>query len=216
MFCEEVPMISKSFVSMFILFSIFSLSSACNRNDGPDGETNNSSGLLSKITMPPGFHINYYARNIPGARSMTLSQSGTLFVGTRGEGKVYAIVDTNHDGHADKVFTIANGLNMPNGVALRNGSLYVAEVNRVLRYDNIESHLVDPPLPVVVNDSFPSDGAHGWKFIGFGPDGKLYVPVGVPCNVCEENHRRYGSIMRMNADGTGLELYASGIRNTVG
>src|SRR5436190_17133545 len=101
-------MIAKSLISIFFLVNISSFSFACNRNDGPDGETNNSQGSLSKITLPLGFHINYYAQNIPGARSMTLSQSGILFVGTRGDGKVYAILDTNHDGHSDKVFTIAN------------------------------------------------------------------------------------------------------------
>lgn len=155
-----------------------------------------------------------YAGDVPGARSMALSPNGTLFVGTRDEGKVYAI--TSKDGkEADEVITIASGLHMPNGVAFRNGSLYVAEVSRILRYDDIESRLRDPPGPVVVSDAFPSDEWHGWKFIRFGPDGKLYVPVGAPCNVCEVKYP-YATIMRMNADGSGLEVYARGIRNTVG
>jgi glucose/arabinose dehydrogenase len=92
----------------------------------------------------------------------------------------------------------------------------VAEVNRVLRYDDIESRLSNPPAPVVVNDSFPTDEHHGWKFIGFGPDGMVYVPVGAPCNVCELSDERYASVMRMKFDGTGLEVFASGVRNTVG
>jgi glucose/arabinose dehydrogenase len=105
---------------------------------------------------------------------------------------------------------------MPNGVAFRDGALFVAEVSRVRRYDGIEARLKDPPNPAVVNDTFPRDTHHGWKFIRFGPDGYLYVPVGAPCNVCEEKDPRYASIMRLKPDGTGLELFAGGVRNTVG
>ena len=105
---------------------------------------------------------------------------------------------------------------MLNGVAVRNGALYVAEVSRVLRFDDIEAHLDAPPAPVVVTDRFPKETHHGWKFIAFGPDGKLYVPVGAPCNICEPDTQRYANIMRMNADGGGLETFAQGIRNTVG
>ena len=170
---------------------------------------------LDKIKLQPGFKIEVYAGNVPGARSMTLSPSGILFVGTR-NGEVYAVVDKNRDNKADEVITIAQGLNMPNGVAFRDNSLYVAEVSRVLRFDNIESRLKNPPRPVVVNDSFPKETHHGWKFIRFGPDGMLYVPVGAPCNVCEKEDKRYGSIMRMKPDGSGLEIFAKGIRNTVG
>ena len=114
------------------------------------------------------------------------------------------------------MITVAKGLNMPNGVAFLGDALYVAEVNRVLRYDAIESRLSDPPQPVVVNDSFPKDRHHGWKFISFGPDGLLYIPVGAPCNICESEDARYASIMRMNRDGKGLEIFARGVRNTVG
>jgi len=127
--------------------------------------------LLDTIKLPPGFEISVFAANVPNARSMSLSPHGTLFVGTRRAGNVYAILDYNHDNIADEVITIARGLNMPNGVAFRKGSLYVAEVNRILRYDNIEDHLKDPPEPIVVNDNFPRDRDHGWKFIRFGPDG---------------------------------------------
>jgi glucose/arabinose dehydrogenase len=171
---------------------------------------------LDTIKLPPGFEISVFAANVPNARSMSLSPHGTLFVGTRRAGNVYAILDYNRDNIADEVITIAKGLNMPNGVAFRNGSLYVAEVNRILRYDNIEDHLKDPPEPIVVNEGFPRDRDHGWKFIRFGPDGKLYVPVGAPCNVCERSDKRYASIMRMNPDGTGLEIFVRGVRNTVG
>jgi len=170
---------------------------------------------LDSINMPPGFKISLYAR-VPGARSMALSPGGVLFVGTRQDGRVYAAVDRDQDNTADEVVTVAKDLHSPNGVAFRNGSLYVAEVSRVLRFDKIEAHLKDPPAPVVVNSSFPTDEHHGWKYIAFGPDGSLYVPVGAPCNVCEREDPRYASIMRMTPDGGELEVYARGIRNTVG
>lgn len=171
---------------------------------------------LSRIKLPPGFQIDVYATGVENARSMALSPGGILFVGTRTAGNVYAVIDSNNDQRADRVVTIAKGLNMPNGVAFRDGALYVAEVNRVWRYDGIESRLEAPGKPVLVNDGFPSDAHHGWKFIRFGPDGLLYVPVGAPCNVCKRDDQRYASIMRMKPDGSGLEVFASGVRNTVG
>ena len=195
---------------MIILFITLPLLSFtyCNEN------LNN--GNPSDIKLPPGFKIEVYAENVPNARSMTLSPEGVLFVGTR-ESRVYAVVDTNKDYKADNVITIASGLNSPNGVAFRNGSLYVAEISKVWRYDNIENNLNNPPDPVLISDGFPTDGHHGWKFIAFGPDNKLYVPVGAPCNIClRDNDERYASIMRMNPDGSELEVFAHGIRNTVG
>ena len=171
---------------------------------------------LEQIKLPPGFAVSIYASDVPNARSMTLSPNGTLFVGTRTEGNVYAIVNRNGDDKADEVITIAQGLNMPNGVAFRDGSLYVSEVSRILRYDEIEGRLNNPPKPVVVNDKFPTDRAHGWKFMRFGPDSKLYVPVGAPCNICEPDPDRYAVIMRLQPDGSGLETFARGVRNTLG
>jgi len=171
---------------------------------------------LDPISLPDGFNIDTYAANVPGARSMALGDSGTLFVGTRSAGRVYALADRNRDYRVDTVYTVARGLNMPNGVAFRDGSLYVAEVHRVLRFDSIETRLPDPPNPVIVRDDFPTDQHHGWKFIRFGPDGRLYVPIGAPCNICESADPRYASITRMNRDGSKFEVFASGIRNTVG
>jgi glucose/arabinose dehydrogenase len=171
---------------------------------------------LHAIKLPPGFEISIYATNVRGARSMTLGQKGTLFVGTRSQGNVYAILDHNRDNKADEVITLARGLNTPNGMAFHGGALYVAELNRVLRFDNIESQLKNPPEPVWINDHFPRDQHHGWKFIRFGPDGMLYVPVGAPCNVCERDPERYAVITRMKPDGSGLEVFARGVRNTVG
>ncbi|MGH9442830.1 MAG: PQQ-dependent sugar dehydrogenase [Thermoanaerobaculia bacterium] len=169
---------------------------------------------LDKIGLPPGFHIALYAEQVPNAREMTLAPDGTVFVGTR-QGSVYALVDPRHENRAE-VVVIARGLTEPNGVAFRNGALFVAEVDRVWRYDDILAKLRKPGAPKLVSSAFPSDRWHGWKFIAFGPDGWLYVPIGFPCNVCERSDGRYGTIMRMRPDGSGLSVYASGVRNTVG
>ena len=167
------------------------------------------------IALPPGFGIELYATNISNARAMVLSPGGTLFVGTRTKGNLYAVVDADQDYQADEVILIDQGLNMPAGVAFRDGSLYVSEVGRILRYDDIEADLQNPPQPVVVNDQFPENGWHGWKYLRIGPDDKLYVPVGSPCNVCE-NDDPFGTITRMNLDGSELEVYVRGVRNSVG
>jgi glucose/arabinose dehydrogenase len=170
---------------------------------------------LDKIKLPAGFKIEIYAE-VNNARSLAISPSGTLFVGNRNGDAVYAVKDTDGDFKADKKWTIASGLNMPNGVAFKDGDLYVAEVSRITKYVGIESKLASPPKPVVVNDQYPTETHHGWKYIAFGPDGKLYVPVGAPCNICDPDEDIYASITRMNADGSGREVYAHGVRNTVG
>jgi glucose/arabinose dehydrogenase len=126
------------------------------------------------------------------------------------------VVDRDGDNIAEETYTVAENLQMPSGVAFRDGSLYVAALNRILRYDDIESRLTDPPQPVVIRDNLPTETHHGWKFIGFGPDGLLYVPVGAPCNVCTQSDERFASILRMRPDGSNLEVYARGIRNSVG
>ena len=168
---------------------------------------------LQSITLPPGFAIEVVAR-VDNARQMALGPKGTLFVGSMQSGKVYAV--RWRAGAPAEVLTLASGLSLPVGVAFHGSALYVSAVDRILRFDDVESHLNDPPKPVVVTDRFPKDRHHGWKFIAFGPDGKLYVPVGAPCNICEPNPDRYANIMRMNADGSELETFARGIRNTVG
>ncbi|NOT73662.1 MAG: sorbosone dehydrogenase family protein [Cyclobacteriaceae bacterium] len=170
---------------------------------------------LNTLKLPEGFKIEIYAE-VENARSMVMSPSGTLFIGNRSEDKVYAVKDTDGDFKADKKWVIASGLNMPNGVAFKDGDLYVAEVSKISKFPGIESKLANPPAAVNVYDKFPTETHHGWKYIAFGPDGKLYVPVGAPCNICESKEPIYASITRMNADGTGLEVFASGVRNTVG
>jgi glucose/arabinose dehydrogenase len=168
---------------------------------------------LEKIKLPPGFTIELVAR-VPNAREMALATQGTLFVGSMGAGKVFAVT-LKPNGPAT-VATIASGLDRPVGVAFRDGALYVSAISRILRFDDIENRLDKPPPPVVVSDRFPGDASHGWKFIAFGPDGKLYVPVGAPCNICEPDPDRYALIARMNPDGSGVEVFARGLRNSVG
>lgn len=171
---------------------------------------------LDKLNLPDGFNIEVYAENVEGARSMVMSNDNVLYVGTRSEGNVYAIPDADNDKKGDKVITIAEDLNSPNGVALKNGDLYVAEISKVWKYQNIDDTYNKPGKKILVNDNFPEEGHHGWKYIAFGPDGKLYVPVGAPCNICNEDSSRYANIMRMNPDGSDLEPFAFGVRNTVG
>ncbi|MFZ6010961.1 MAG: PQQ-dependent sugar dehydrogenase [Bacteroidota bacterium] len=170
---------------------------------------------LDKIKLPAGFKIAVYAE-VENARSMAWSPSGVLYVGNRDKDKVYAVKDTDGDFKADKKWVLASGLNMPNGVAFKDGDLYIAEVNRILKFAGIESKLGNPGKPDVVKDDYPTESHHGWKYIAFGPDGKLYVPVGAPCNICEPDDEVFASITRLNADGSGREVFAHGVRNTVG
>ncbi|REJ82255.1 MAG: sorbosone dehydrogenase family protein [Acidobacteria bacterium] len=170
---------------------------------------------LEQLEVPDGFRIELYATGVPDARQMALSDSGVLYVGSRRAGQVHAVIDRDGDHRADEVARIADELDMPSGLAYRDGSLYVAALDRVLRYDGIDEKLQDPPQPVVVTSELPDDRHHGWKYLGFGPDGKLYVPVGVNCNICDPEDP-YATILRMNADGTGSQIWVRGVRNTVG
>lgn len=202
---------------------IFTLFFACNSINQPTQkmkaaieENGGIENYLSKIKLPDGFKIEVYADNVNNARSMCLSPNGTLFVGTRDVGKVYALKDTDGDMKIDKKYTLVEDLNMPNGVAFRDGDLYIGEVHRITKLEDIESRLDNPPALKVVNDKYPTKKHHGWKYIAFGPDGKLYVPVGAPCNICESKDEIFNTITRINPDGSGLEIVHKGIRNTVG
>lgn len=170
---------------------------------------------LDKIKMPQGFVIEVYAE-VNNARSLAMSPEGTLYVGNRNGDKVYAVRDTDGDNKADKRWVIASGLNMPNGVAVQGGDLYVAEVSRITKYPAIESNLGKTITPVVVKEDYPTETHHGWKYIAFGPDGRLYVPVGAPCNICKSEDEVYASITSINKDGSDRKIIASGVRNTVG
>lgn len=165
---------------------------------------------LEDIELPSGFVIEEYA-SVPNARSLALGANGTVFASNRSGKAVYAVV-ADHNG--TRTIKLLDGLKTPNGIAFHAGDLYVAEIDRVTRYDNIESRLDDVPDAVILDIELPSKRHHGWRYIGFGPDDKLYISIGAPCNVCKEYG--FARIIRMNADGSGLEVYAEGVRNSVG
>ena len=168
---------------------------------------------IAKMKVPPGFKVEIYAANVFDARGLRQGDKGTVFVSSLfGAGKIYAIVDR---GGTREVKTIAEKLELPNGIEFHKGSLYVATPKAITRYDGIEDKLDNPPTPVTIYDKLPGDIPHGWKFIKIGPDGKLYVPVGAPCNICEPSDQ-YAQIRRINLDGSGMEVVARGVRNTVG
>ncbi|RQS54340.1 sorbosone dehydrogenase family protein [Burkholderia sp. Bp8986] len=168
---------------------------------------------VDELVVPPGFHVDVLTNAVPTAREMAWSPRGILYVGSR-EGRVHAFV--MQEGRITARHVIASGLDTPVGVAYRDGALYISAVSRILRLDHIDDRLARPPAPAVVTDALPTDHHHGWKFIAFGPDGKLYVPVGAPCNVCLADRSRYAIIARMHADGSNREVFARGVRNTVG
>lgn len=165
---------------------------------------------LDTLKLPPGFRIEVFAQ-VPNARQMALGKTH-LFVGSMRAGKVYAIPLTGPRTPA----VLAEGLDLPVGVAYRDGDLYVSAVSRILRLRNVEQTIAKPPRPETVTDAYPRDTHHGWKFIAFGPDGKLYVPVGAPCNICEPDPERYANITRLDPATGRIEVVARGVRNTVG
>jgi glucose/arabinose dehydrogenase len=175
---------------------------------------------LDQIKLPDGFSISVFADAVPGARTLAVGDKGTVFVGTRRPGKVHAFADTDGDNKADKAYVVAEGLTNPNGVIFQDGSLYVGEISRILRYDDIENKLDAPPEPVVVTDALPTEAAHGSKYLSFGPDGRLYFGIGAPCDSCDPTadfeDDRLGTITSMNADGSDIKPYVSGVRNSVG
>ncbi|CAG9174037.1 sorbosone dehydrogenase family protein [Cupriavidus respiraculi] len=174
----------------------------------------NAQIALEQLKLPPGFRIELVTDKVPDARGMTISPGGTLFVGSRAAGAVYAV--TEPLGKQPKVHKVATGLSQPVGVAFRDGALYASSMSRIVRIDDVEARLENPPKPVVVSDRFPTETPHGWKFIAFGPDGYLYVPVGAPCNICQRDENRYANLMKMKPDGSDLQVVAKGVRNTVG
>ncbi len=211
-------------------FGLIVLLFACSEKQGAEAQSIKSTGSnkvdirnakaevqLAKLKLPPNFKIEVWAADIPNARSLTVSDDGIVFVGNRQEKNVYAVVDENKDGKADYKYILAEGLRMPNGVAYKDGDLYVAEVNRILRFKDIKKNLSKPTYEVVY-DGYPTEGHHGWKFIAFGPDGMLYVPVGAPCNICESENPVFASITRIDPKSTNPkpEIYAHGVRNSVG
>ncbi|AFJ02214.1 L-sorbosone dehydrogenase [Methylophaga frappieri] len=194
-----------------LLFSAIGMLSANVLADTTDAEKN-----LHKLNVPEGFNVEIYAE-VPNARQMALGQStGTVFVGTRNK-QVYAVVDKDKDRKADQVVTILDDLKVGNGVAMFEGNLYVAEQNRIARYaaPGFDLSLPFADMREVIFEDLPDKGHHGWRYIAFGPDGKLYVTVGAPCNICDVNGYE-ATIIRMNPDGSDAEIYAEGVRNSVG
>ena len=180
------------------LLLVAGLASACARAEPAPG----------RLRVPPGFVVELVTDRLANARQLQLGAGGTLFAGTRSDGRVWALRD-------GEVHVIARGLDMPSGIALADGDLYVAAVDTVYRFDDIEAHLEDPPDPVVITDRLPGDGHHGWKHLEFAPDGMLWVPVGAPCNVCDPA-APYASLLRMDPRTGAFRVAARGIRNSVG
>ena len=172
--------------------------------------------LSEGLSVAPGFHLDVISAQVRGAREIALGDRGTVFLGSMGPGKVYAVSGVGDAGSPVQVRTLASGLETPSGVAYHDGDLYIAEPERILVLRDIEDHLDNPPEPEVITDHLPfKDGDHFWKFIAFGPDGRLYVTIGAPCNVCDVGHD-LGKIISMNPDGTDRQDVAYGIRNSVG
>jgi glucose/arabinose dehydrogenase len=169
---------------------------------------------LPKLTVPAGFKVEVYQSGILDARGMRRGDKGTIFVSSLFvAGKIYAITEK---GGKREVKTVLSGLELPSGIEFRKGALYVATPKKVMRYDNIEDKLDSPPAPVDVFTDLPGDIPHGWKFLRFGPDGNLYVPIGAPCNICTIDADKYSVIFRITPDGKDKQIVARGVRNTVG
>ncbi|WP_405382229.1 PQQ-dependent sugar dehydrogenase [Maribacter sp. LLG6340-A2] len=215
----------KTIISRVFLLAILGIAilSCKDKKQEKEQETTNKVALdstdlaLLELNLPEGFKIEVFARGVDGARSMAMGDDGTLFVGTRTENNIYAIQDTNGDFKADNVMVL-DTMEVPNGIAMRNGDLYVAQVGSLWKYPNIEDQLDGEVEKELIYDDFPTEFHHGWKYIAFGPDDKLYVPVGAPCNICNrtEEDERFATITRMDPDGSNREIYARGVRNSVG
>lgn len=193
-------------LSIFMLLLSFEALQGTAEN-GPD---------LSAIELTEGFEIDYFARDVLNARAMTLGTQGTLFVGSMRAGNVYGVVDQDGDHKADHVYTLATGLNRPTGVAFHQGDLYIAEISRISKLENIEDRLDNPGQLVTVYEELPSETHHGWKFLAFGPDDWLYFNIGAPCNICESEDDRFATLARIKPDGSQFEIYARGVRQSVG
>ncbi len=185
-----------------VLFAVLSIALAADVHAAPD---------LDDIRLPPGFSIDIYAK-VPNARSLSLGSNGVVFVSNRNADSVYAISPAG--GNRARVVEIADDLDMPNGIAYHDGDLYVAENSQVRVYRDIDNNLHATPEPELLDIDLPSEGHHGWRYIGFGPDDKLYISIGAPCNICDRDG--YARIDRMNPDGSERETWATGIRNSVG
>src|SRR5712691_1755627 len=167
---------------------------------------------IPQLKLPKGFKVEVFVSGVPNARSLRLGDKGTVFVSNRILDKVYAVVEKDGKREAK---VIASGMDRPNGLAFHGGTLYIAEGTKVSKLEKIEDKLDNPGKPVVIYDQFPNHQSHGWKFMALGPDNKLYINVGAPCNICMPPETN-GQIRRINLDGSGSETYVRGVRNSVG
>ena len=181
------------------------------------------SDIIADLVLPKDFKISFYAEDIKSARQIAESNNGTIFVGSKSGDSILAIIDADNDNYAETKIVVASGLSNPAGVAFKDGHLYFSEIDKIWIIRNIDDYIEDKaykelPLKELFTDKLPSDSWHGWKWLGFGPDNSLYVPVGAPCNICikplQEDYR-YASIHKVKQDGS-LEVVASGVRNSVG
>jgi glucose/arabinose dehydrogenase len=183
-------------------------------HSGKMTETPASEIPVDKIKLPRGFKAELWASGMPGARAMAVSEDGKkVYLGTRVIGRVYEVSD---DGSKRTVRVVVDKLTQPAGVAVNKGSLYVFAIDKVLRFDNIASSPNAQPVDLTKAFDLPPEQHHNWKYVAFGPDGKLYVPFGAPCNICEPPSKEYAQIRRYNPDGSGKEVIATGVRNSVG
>ncbi|PCJ47020.1 MAG: sorbosone dehydrogenase [Gammaproteobacteria bacterium] len=175
----------------------------------------NAEITLDQLSAPPGFRIDFFAKDVKNARQLALSKSGLVFAGSRRAGNVYAFLDTDKDGKADKRWLIAKGLELPSGIAWKDGDLYVAEVSQILRFPDIDNNLDNPKSEVYLS-GLPKDRHHGWKFLRFSPQGDLVFPIGAPCNTCKITTDKHARIFSINKKTKALTELAKGVRNSVG
>ncbi|MCE7505357.1 PQQ-dependent sugar dehydrogenase [Polynucleobacter sp. IMCC30063] len=168
---------------------------------------------INKLKLPPGFKIEVWATGMPGARAMALGDNGKVYIGTRAIGRVYEVTDNGKE-RTNRI--VVDKLVQPAGVAFNKGSLYVMAIDKVLRFDGIDKNASVTPVDLTAKFNLPPEQHHNWKYIAFGPDGKLYIPFGAPCNICEPPTAEYAQIRRYNPDGSGMEVLATGVRNSVG
>ena len=167
---------------------------------------------IDKLKLPAGFKAEVWSHGTPGVRAMARSDSGKVYVGTRGLGRVYEITDNGKE-RTSRI--VVDKLNQP-AVAFHKGALYVMAIDKVLRFDGIEQNPNVAPVDLTAKFNLPPEQHHNWKYIRFGPDGKLYVPFGAPCNICELPTQEYAQLRRYDADGSNMEVIGRGIRNTQG
>lgn len=202
------------FLSFFVL--LCSINFSCGQGEPEDRSPAPANNELDYIQLPAGFEIEYFARDIENARSLVVAENGTVFVGSRQAGKVYALKDLDGDHRSDTLIVLQEGWNQPNGISIKGDDLYVAEIGKVWKFPGMVKNASPDIEPELIYDGLPTEEHHGWRYIKFGPDGKLYIAIGAPCNICLEKEDYFASISRIDDDGSNFEVVHRGIRNSVG